>query len=322
MLAFAQRLRNMFRSNLANNPEGNMEEGYADGREHYELQELRNLNSQFFDICEREGVNSGINFLSDNGYLNRGSLSKVINTKNREGKDVITLVVESDNLECISTAFEYLTHEDFNRKGERDYTPLHEAVRLKSSNAVKKLLESEHVDVELLDEKFYKARKYIDDKETAKLFVKCYDEKISNLSGKVEDSNKKLVLIGRAMHTTKCIFGLLAAFGSVIKIYEDYNAGAEHNPIINTLGSLGSAAGLFVSINYCVDAVLSSYRKKSSSLKKERENFIEERYKVERKLYDFRKEQASSHTGTNLVAPRVLQLASVSDSVYSPEMRN
>lgn len=125
MLTRCWSLRNVFRSNLAGNPERDMEEGYANGRENHELQELRNLNLQFFDTCKREGINSGINFLRDNYYLNGKSLSEVINTKNGEGKDVITLIIEDNNPECISTAFEYLTHEDFNRRGERGYTPLH-----------------------------------------------------------------------------------------------------------------------------------------------------------------------------------------------------
>lgn len=306
-------------SSLAVNPARSMEEGYAGGRENHELQELRSLDLQFFDICEKKDVNSGINFLCNNGHLNEKSLSKVINTKNKEGEDVITLVIQSNDEECISTAFEYLTPEDFNRKGERGYTPLHEAVRLKSNNAVKKLLESEHVNVELLDERFYKARKYIDDKETAKLFIEYYNSKISDLSREIASSNKKLVLTERALWTTKCIFGLLAAFGSVIKIYQDHNAEAKHNPIINHLGSLGSAAGLFVSVNYCIDAVLSSHRKKNSSLRKECKSCIDERYKLDTRMSDLEKGEASSHTGTNLVPPQVLQTASVSDSVYSPE---
>lgn len=238
-----------------------------------------------------------------------------------QGEDEITLAIESNNEESIRTAFERLTPEDFNRRRDvgSGYTPLHEAVRSKSNNAVKKLLESEHVNVELLDERFYKARKYINDKETAKLFIEYYNGKISDLSREIASSNKNLVLTEYALCATKCIFGLLAAFGSIIKIYQDHNAEAKHNPIINHLGSLGSAAGLFVSVNYCIDAVLSSHRKKNSSLRKECKSCMDERYKVDTKKSNLEKEEASSHAGTNLVPPRVLQTASVSGSVYSPE---
>lgn len=150
---------------------------------------------------------------SDSPCVGEYSPHKVINTKNEEGKDVITLVIEGNNPECISAVFKYLTRKDINRRKdiESGCTLLHEAVRLKSSNAVRELLKSEHVDIELLDERSYKARKYIKDKGTAKLFIDFYDDKITNLRKRLEDSNIQLEQARRTLHRRKSIFAYSAA---------------------------------------------------------------------------------------------------------------
>lgn len=240
-----------------------------------------------------------------------------------QGKDEITLAIESNNEESIRTAFERLTPEGFNRRRDvrSGYTPLHEAVRLKSSNAVKALLESEHVDVELLDERSYKARKYICDKETAKLFTEYYDRKISNLSREIASSDKKLVPTKRILWTAKFIFASLACLGSIGTYIRYSSVKTEDESTIEKIFLVAAAAGIVLFFNTCIDKGISHYEEKNSSLRKERENCIGERYKVERKLYDLRKEEAFPYARADLAAPRTFQAASTSASasVYSPE---
>lgn len=91
---------------------------------------------------------------------------------------------------------------------------------------------------------------------------------------------------------------------------------------IGAFSILASPPGLMVFLIHRTDGELSRYKEENSSLEKEFNNCREERYKVERKLYDLRKEEVPPHTGANLVPPRGFQVTSVSGSVYSPEGPN
>lgn len=243
-----------------------------------------------------------------------------------QGKDVITLVIEGNNPECILTAFERLTPEDFNRRRDvrSGYTPLHEAVRLKSSNAVKALLESEHVNVELLDERSYKARKYIGDKETAKLFIKYYNNKTSNLKGKIADSDKRLTLCEHISRASRYFFVSLIALSSGVFIYNQLTKDTSNlDGIIRYIVLITGCSGL-IALAGCLADVVSFYccKKENSRLKEELNSCERGKYESECKLFNLRKEEAFSYTGANLVPPREFQVTSVSGSVYSPEGPN
>ncbi|KAG8174016.1 hypothetical protein JTE90_024162 [Oedothorax gibbosus] len=175
-------------------------------------------------------------------------LSKVINTKNREKKDVITLLIEGDNPECISAVFKYLIRENFNRKNEEGYAPLHEAMRLKSSNAVEKLLESEHVEVELRDESLHKAYNYVYDEEITQLFINYYNNKINDLHKRLVDSNRKLAQTEHNLSKRKSIFaysGVASFFAQISKVICDIIT--ERIPLLNNVLSVtASPPGLMV----------------------------------------------------------------------------
>lgn len=188
-------------------------------------------------------------------------------------------------------------------------------MRSKSSNAVEKLLESEHVDVELLDERSYKARKYISDEETAKLFIKYYDGKIDNLNKKVADSSRNLTQAKYVLWAAKFIFASLGALGSIDVYRSDYTGDSTNKIFALFVGS----AGAVLFINTCLDAGLSYFGGKNSIVKEELRNCIEERYKVEKNLYDLQQKEAFPHARADLAAPRRFQTASTSASVYSPE---
>lgn len=230
---------------------------------------------------------------------NRNPLSKVINTKNREGKDVITLVIEGNNPECISAAFKYLTREDINRRKDikSGYTPLHEAVRLKSSNAIEKLLESEHVEVELLDKESYEAYDYVCDKETTELFIKYYNNKIDNLCERLEDNNRELAQTVHKLSKRKSIFAYSAAISfCTLLIGAIVNMAIGHEPpvnyVIGALSILASPPGLIVYLIHRTNEKLLRHEEENPSLKKEFNSCIERRRKLKDKLDHFQERES------------------------------
>ncbi|MGL9758633.1 MAG: ankyrin repeat domain-containing protein [Wolbachia sp.] len=240
---------------------------------------------------------------------NRNPLSKVINTKNREGKDVITLVIEGNNPECISAVFKYLTREDINRRKDikSGYTPLHEAVRSKSSNAVSTLLKSEHVEVELLDKKSYEACDYVCDKETAKLFINFYDDKITNLRKRLEDSNIQLEQAKRILCRNKLAFAYLELISFCFQVSRtllDLAMGLP--PVANFFFHLfSSPPGLMVYLIHRTNEELLRHEEENSSLKKEFNSCIERRKKLEDKLHHF--QERESHRA---MSERLLSMSS------------
>ena len=154
---------------------------------------------------------------------NEKPLFKVINTKNKDGKDVITLTIEGNNSECISALFNYLTDKNINRRKdvESEYTPLHEAVLLNKNEAIKELLKSKDIDTELIDKESYKAYNYTNNQEAIELIIKHSTSKISELRIKLEDNNKKLARIKCVLNKTKLTCVCLAAFGSCFRMYRN-----------------------------------------------------------------------------------------------------
>ncbi|MGL9725576.1 MAG: ankyrin repeat domain-containing protein [Wolbachia sp.] len=104
----------------------------------------------------------------------------------------MTLAIESNNSQCISALFKYLTYENINREKdvESGCTPLHEAVLLGKNEAIKELLKSRYVNTELIDRGSYKACNYTNDIEIIELFIQHYSDKINNLRKKLADNNK------------------------------------------------------------------------------------------------------------------------------------
>lgn len=218
-------------------------------------------------------------------------LSKVINTKNREKKDVITLLIEGDNPECISAVFKYLIRENFNRKNEEGYAPLHEAMRFRSTNAVSMLLESENVEVELRDESLHKAYNYVYDEEITQLFINYYDNKINDLHKRLVDSNRKLAQTEHNLSKRKSIFaysGVASFFAQISKVICDIIT--ERIPLLNNvLSVIASPPGLMVYLIHCTNEELLKCKEKNSSLKEELNSCIREREQLENKLYSFQK---------------------------------
>lgn len=226
---------------------------------------------------------------------NEKPLFKVINTKNKDEKDVITLTIEGNNSECISALFNYLTRENINRRKDvkSEYTPLHEAVLLGKNEAVKELLKSKDIDTELIDKESYKAYNYANNKEAIELFIEHYSSKISKLRIKLEDSNKKLAPTKSFLFITKSVAAILAASGSCFRMYKNSydteNKEASENMLYRILGFLFDTMGVVFLVNHFIDITLSKCEEKNSSLNKESDSYVEERNMLKNKLRHFQK---------------------------------
>ncbi|WP_419214526.1 ankyrin repeat domain-containing protein [Wolbachia endosymbiont of Rhagoletis cingulata] len=250
---------------------------------------------------------------------NEKPLSKVINTKNKDEKDVITLTIEGNNSECISALFNYLTRENINRRKdvESEYTPLHEAVLLGKNEAVKELLKSKDIDTELIDKESYKAYNYANNKEAIELFIEHYSSKISKLRIKLEDSNKKLAPTKSFLFITKSVAAILAASGSCFRMYKNSydteNKEASENMLYRILGLLFDTMGLVFLVNHFIDITLSKCEEKSSSLNKESDSYVEERNMLKNKLRHFQKR----NTRTNTQMSEIISVTPESELGYS-----
>ncbi|WP_416603503.1 ankyrin repeat domain-containing protein [Wolbachia endosymbiont of Nasonia vitripennis] len=226
---------------------------------------------------------------------NEKPLSKVINTKNKDEKDVITLAIEGNNSKCVSVLFDYLTREHINRRKdvESEYTPLHEAVLLGKNEVIKELLKSRDIDTEFMDKESYKAYNYANNKEAIELFIKHYSSKISELRIKLEDNNKKLARIKCVLNKTKLTCVCLAAFGSCFRMYKNshdiINEEVSEDMLYYSLELLSNTTGLILFFNYLIDTILSKYEEKNSSLNKESDSYVEERNMLKNKLRHFQK---------------------------------
>lgn len=226
---------------------------------------------------------------------NEKPLSKVINTKNKDEKDVITLAIEGNNSKCVSVLFDYLTREHINRRKdvESEYTPLHEAVLLGKNEVIKELLKSKDIDTELIDKESYKAYNYANNKEAIELFIKHYSSKVSELRIKLEDNNKKLARIKCILNKTKLTCVCLAAFGSCFRMYKNshdiINEEVSEDMLYYSLELLSNTTGLILFFNYLIDTILSKYEEKNSSLNKESDSYVEERNMLKNKLRHFQK---------------------------------
>ncbi|MCA7010565.1 ankyrin repeat domain-containing protein [Wolbachia endosymbiont of Tribolium confusum] len=250
---------------------------------------------------------------------NEKPLFKVINTKNKDGKDVITLTIEGNNSECISALFNYLTDKNINRRKdvESEYTPLHEAVLLNKNEAIKELLKSKDIDTELIDKESYKAYNYTNNQEAIELFIKHYSSKISELRIKSEDNNKKLARIKCVLNKTKLTCVCLAAFGSCFRMYRNshdiINEEVSEDMLYYSLALLSNTTGLILFFNYLIDTILSKYEEKNSSLNKESDNYVEERNMLKNKLRHFQKRG----TGVTTQMYEIISVTPESDLSYS-----
>lgn len=250
---------------------------------------------------------------------NEKPLFKVINTKNKDKKDVITLAIESNNSKCISVLFNYLTRENINRRKdvENEYTPLHEAVLLNKNEAIKELLKSKDIDTELIDKESYKAYNYTNNKEAIELFIEHYSNKISKLRIKLEDNNKKLARIKCVLSKTKLTCVCLAAFGSCFRMYRNshdiINEEVSEDMLYYSLALLANTTGLILFFNYLIDTILSKYEEKNSSLNKESDSYVEERNMLKNKLRHFQKR----NTRTNTQMSEIISVIPESDLSYS-----
>lgn len=247
---------------------------------------------------------------------NEKPLFKVINTKNKDEKDLITLAIEGNNSECVSALFNYLTHENINRRKdvESEYTPLHEAVLLGKNEAIKELLKSKDIDTELMDKESYKAYNYTNNKEAIELFIKHYSSKISELRIKLEDNNKKLARIKCVLNKTKLTCVCLAAFGSCFRMYKNshdiINEEVNEDMLYYSLELLSNTTGLILFFNYLIDTILSKYEEKNSSLNKESDSYVEERNMLKNKLRHFQKR------GTGVIT----QMSEIISVIPEPEL--
>lgn len=250
---------------------------------------------------------------------NEKPLSKVINTKNKDEKDVITLTIEGNNSECISALFNYLTRENINRRKDvkSEYTPLHEAVLLGKNEAVKELLKSKDIDTELIDKESYKAYNYANNKEAIELFIEHYSSKISKLRIKLEDSNKKLAPTKSFLFITKSVAAILAASGSCFRMYKNSydteNKEASENMLYRILGLLFDTMGVVFLVNHFIDITLSKCEEKNSSLNKESDSYVEERNMLKNKLRHFQKR----NTRTNTQMSEIISVTPESELGYS-----
>ncbi|AGJ99988.1 ankyrin repeat domain-containing protein [Wolbachia endosymbiont of Drosophila simulans] len=254
---------------------------------------------------------------------NEKPLSKVINSKDKEGKDAITLAIEGNDPECISALFKYLTYENINRRKDvkSDYTPLHEAVRSRSSNAISALLKSEHVNVELIDGRSYRAWKYVNNEETKQLFIRYYSDKINDLRKELAHCNEKLAQVEYFLCRTKLAFVCSAAFGSCLNMYKNFHdarSGDMPGVTIHPLLLLfSSATGLIVLCNHFIDLTLSKYKEESVSLQKKLDSFREARDKLENKLLHFQ-EGTSQGIRTNSISTQLSDYDDVPGTLESP----
>ncbi|WP_265024303.1 ankyrin repeat domain-containing protein [Wolbachia endosymbiont (group A) of Epagoge grotiana] len=254
---------------------------------------------------------------------NEKPLSKVINSKDKDGKDAITLAIEGNDPECISALFKYLTYENINRRKDvkSDYTPLHEAVRSRSSNAISALLKSEHVNVELIDGRSYRAWKYVNNEETKQLFIRYYSDKIDDLRKELAHCNEKLAQVEYFLCRTKLAFVCSAAFGSCLNMYKNFHdarSGGMPGVTIHPLLLLfSSATGLIVLCNHFIDLTLSKYKEESVSLQKKLDSFREARDKLENKLLHFQ-EGTSQGIRTNSISTQLSDYDDVPGTLESP----
>ncbi|WP_353289188.1 ankyrin repeat domain-containing protein [Wolbachia endosymbiont (group A) of Paraperithous gnathaulax] len=254
---------------------------------------------------------------------NEKPLSKVINSKDKDGKDAITLAIEGNDPECISALFKYLTYENINRRKDvkSDYTPLHEAVRSRSSNAISALLKSEHVNVELIDGRSYRAWKYVNNEETKQLFIRYYSDKINDLRKELAHCNEKLAQVEYFLCRTKLAFVCSAAFGSCLNMYKNFHdarSGDMPGVTIHPLLLLfSSATGLIVLCNHFIDLTLSKYKEESVSLQKKLDSFREARDKLENKLLHFQ-EGTSQGIRTNSISTQLSDYDDVPGTLESP----
>ncbi|WP_338481568.1 ankyrin repeat domain-containing protein [Wolbachia endosymbiont (group A) of Nomada hirtipes] len=254
---------------------------------------------------------------------NEKPLSKVINSKDKDGKDAITLAIEGNDPECISALFKYLTYENINRRKDvkSDYTPLHEAVRSRSSNAISALLKSEHVNVELIDGRSYRAWKYVNNEETKQLFIRYYSDKIDDLRKELAHCNEKLAQVEYFLCRTKLAFVCSAAFGSCLNMYKNFHdarSGDMPGVTIHPLLLLfSSATGLIVLCNHFIDLTLSKYKEESVSLQKKLDSFREARDKLENKLLHFQ-EGTSQGIRTNSISTQLSDYDDVPGTLESP----
>ncbi|MCX3064433.1 ankyrin repeat domain-containing protein [Wolbachia endosymbiont of Drosophila pseudotakahashii] len=254
---------------------------------------------------------------------NEKPLSKVINSKDKDGKDAITLAIEGNDPECISALFKYLIYENINRRKDvkSDYTPLHEAVRSRSSNAISALLKSEHVNVELIDGRSYRAWKYVNNEETKQLFIRYYSDRIDNLRKELAHCNKKLAQVEYFLCRTKLAFVCSAAFGSCLNMYKNFHdAGSGDMPGVTIRPLLllfPSATGLIVFCNHFIDLILSKYKEESVSLQKKLDSFREARDKLENKLLHFQ-EGTSQGIRTNSIPTQLSDYDDVPGTLESP----
>ncbi|WP_353271463.1 ankyrin repeat domain-containing protein [Wolbachia endosymbiont (group A) of Rhorus exstirpatorius] len=254
---------------------------------------------------------------------NEKPLSKVINSKDKDGKDAITLAIEGNDPECISALFKYLTYENINRRKDvkSDYTPLHEAVRSRSSNAISALLKSEHVNVELIDGRSYRAWKYVNNEETKQLFIRYYSDKINDLGKELAHCNEKLAQVEYFLCRTKLAFVCSAAFGSCLNMYKNFHdarSGDMPGVTIHPLLLLfSSATGLIVLCNHFIDLTLSKYKEESVSLQKKLDSFREARDKLENKLLHFQ-EGTSQGIRTNSISTQLSDYDDVPGTLESP----
>ncbi|MFP3022933.1 MAG: ankyrin repeat domain-containing protein [Wolbachia sp.] len=250
---------------------------------------------------------------------NEKPLFKVINTKNKDGKDAITLTIEGNNSECISALFNYLTDKNINRRKdvESEYTPLHEAVLLNKNEAIKELLKSRDIDTELIDKESYKAYNYTNNKEAIELFIEHYSNKISELRTRLKDSNKKLARIKCILSKTKFTCACLAACGSCFGIYRNFHdiisEKVNEGMLYYSFELLPKATGLILLFNYLIDTILSKYEEKNSSLNKESDSYVEERNMLKNKLRHFQKR----NTRTNTQMSEIISVTPESDLSYS-----
>ncbi|WP_353283966.1 ankyrin repeat domain-containing protein [Wolbachia endosymbiont (group A) of Lypha dubia] len=254
---------------------------------------------------------------------NEKPLSKVINSKDKDGKDAITLAIEGNDPECISALFKYLTYENINRRKDvkSDYTPLHEAVRSRSSNAISALLKSEHVNVELIDGRSYRAWKYVNNEETKQLFIRYYSDKINDLRKELAHCNEKLAQVEYFLCRTKLAFVCSAAFGSCLNMYKNFHdarSGDMPGVTIHPLLLLfSSATGLIVLCNHFIDLTLSKYKEESVSLQKKLDSFREARDKLENKLLHFQ-EGTFQGIRTNSISTQLSDYDDVPGTLESP----
>ncbi|MGL9779570.1 MAG: ankyrin repeat domain-containing protein [Wolbachia sp.] len=234
-------------------------------------------------------------------------LSKVVNTKNKHGKDVITLVIEGNNPECILVFFKCLAYQDINRKRDvvTGYTPLHEAVISESSSAISSLLESKHLDIQLMDTRSYKASDYVLDREVLELFCVYYAGQIDGLRKRLESSGKTLERVLCRAEVFSALLMFTSAFLTIGSTVYDMivadkstrSSDSTFNFFFRFISGFAIAAG---AINMAIRRKLSSYGKERRSLQEKLDSFREERCKLESRLFYFCVAQSCGINGISI----------------------